>query len=471
MLTMVGVAAAVLVAAQPAPAQAQTYGEVAAQYARDHLVGLTYGFPGFDMSYTTVDCSSSAWIAWNSALPGAVPAKDTNDMYAYFLGKPETLIYVGTNTLSATSLLPGDLLFWDISSSSVKNPDHVAIYLGDNQILQTALGQDSTTQTTRGINTNQNERKPYAVRPSAGGGTSSGDLTGATTPGWNTVALANNYISTGNFAIATKPGVRYAFWRGADGRLQQGTWNGSAWSVYSHTFNAGSATYPNLSVAVNSSGWTSVAWRSSTSTIGLAYWGGSSWIVTSVPTQGHSVESDVALVERAGKRDVFWRGEGGQLYQATWNGSSWVVQVPAVSLAVHADSGLAAVADSTGATAVAWKRSATSFGFSYWNGAKWATSSVWTGAGNASITSNIALDDRSGTRDVFWRGADGLLYQATFNGASWSIGSRPVQLGTASNLQLSASTSATGATSVSWNQGDGTMGIAYWDGSQWVTKK
>ena len=324
----------------------------------------------------------------------------------------------------------------------------------------------------------------YTQRISAfvtpGGLEASGGSTGATDASWAVVALpdAVDYVSSGNFAISKKPGVRYAFWRGADGSLQQGTWGGQSWSLAPlPDISAGSADYPNLSTAVNSSGDTSVAWRSNTSTIGVAYYS-QSWQTATVPTDGHSVDSDVALVERSGKRDVFWRGENDQLYQATQNVSTkaWsAVQEPAVILGTdddkYVDASLSAVANSNGYTAVSWKRSATSFGFAYWNGTKWVTETVQTGGGDAAMKSNIAMDDRSGMRDVFWRGADGFLYQATWNGSTWGVGVLPVYLGTDAGLQLSASTSSTGATSVSWNQSDGTMGIAYWNGSQWVTEK
>lgn len=143
------------------PAHAQTYGEAAAQYARDHLVGVPYAYG--KRSVTGFDCSGGVYLAWAAAKPGLVGSGTSKSQYSGTGDK----IYVGTGTtLSNGSLLPGDLLFWGTGASAA-SIYHVAIYLGSGQILQTT-DPDGTASWVGSINDNKSTRVAYALRPLAG---------------------------------------------------------------------------------------------------------------------------------------------------------------------------------------------------------------------------------------------------------------------------------------------------------------
>ncbi len=141
------------------PATAATYttlGDVAATYAREHLVGRPYlwGYRGED----GFDCSGSAYLAWKHAVPGKV----RNDWSARQYDGDGTRVYVGTGSrLKESALRAGDLLFWsrDGRTSGIY---HVALYLGDGEILQTASGRTSWITS---MNFNLSGRMPYALRP------------------------------------------------------------------------------------------------------------------------------------------------------------------------------------------------------------------------------------------------------------------------------------------------------------------
>ncbi|WP_082097028.1 FG-GAP-like repeat-containing protein [Demequina gelatinilytica] len=163
-LAMIALGIAALAAAAtgaPAAAAAQpTYGQAAAAYAKANLVGRPYrsGYRGED----AFDCSGSVYLAWKHALPGRVEEVASRDQY---LGAGKR-IQVGTGTaLAASYLRAGDLLFWS-KDGTVAGIYHVAMYLGDGTLLQTASGRDSFIG---GLNYAPSLRMPVAVRPQGAG--------------------------------------------------------------------------------------------------------------------------------------------------------------------------------------------------------------------------------------------------------------------------------------------------------------
>lgn len=142
--------------APPATAATVTAGDVAAYYARNSLVGVDYDLGGREEN--SFDCSGSVYLAWKHALPGVVGYGSSSSQYR----TSGTKIHVGRNTtLKSSALKPGDLMFW---SETGKVPDisHVAMYLGNGQILQTAKGKRSWIGS---LNFNKGERMAYALRP------------------------------------------------------------------------------------------------------------------------------------------------------------------------------------------------------------------------------------------------------------------------------------------------------------------
>ncbi len=133
-----------------------TAGEAAAYYARNYLVGKKYVLGGREES--RFDCSGSVYLAWKQVLPGVVGAGSSKSQFS----TPGTKITVGTGTtLKSSDLKPGDLMFWS-DTGRVKHIDHVAIYLGNGQILQTADGKRSWIG---GVNDNKDTRLSRVVRP------------------------------------------------------------------------------------------------------------------------------------------------------------------------------------------------------------------------------------------------------------------------------------------------------------------
>ncbi len=139
-----------------------TYGEVAAAYAKANLVGRPYR--AAYRSEDAFDCSGSVYLAWKHALPGLVEEVASRDQYR---GGGER-IAVGTGTLlSASDLSAGDLLFWS-KDGTVAGIYHVAMYLGDGTLLQTASGRDAFIG---GLNYAPSLRMPFAIRPEGAGAT------------------------------------------------------------------------------------------------------------------------------------------------------------------------------------------------------------------------------------------------------------------------------------------------------------
>lgn len=115
------------------------------------------------------DCSALVQAAWGAA--GVSIGRDT---YAQ-----ATLTRV-----SKSSMRPGDLLLYDIPGDSQPNPNHVAMYMGNGQVIE-ATASLTATQTIlsgakRGVNTSyESQRDAYitsVVRPAPG------DVAGGTTP-------------------------------------------------------------------------------------------------------------------------------------------------------------------------------------------------------------------------------------------------------------------------------------------------
>lgn len=144
-----------LVPATPAQA-APTLGEQAAAYARTYLLGKPYD--GSGRTTLAFNCSGSTYLAWSSVAPGHVQPGSSASQYN---GTGERIWLGRGNTINGASLLPGDLLFW----STTGNPEdiyHVAIYLGNDEILQTNVGRLSWIGH---VNNDRNTRMPYAIRP------------------------------------------------------------------------------------------------------------------------------------------------------------------------------------------------------------------------------------------------------------------------------------------------------------------
>ncbi|WP_062530357.1 FG-GAP-like repeat-containing protein [Demequina rhizosphaerae] len=143
-------------APRAAAASSTTYGELAAAYARANLVGKPYwwgyrGEHGFD-------CSGSVYLAWKHAIPGQVEPTWSARQYE---GRGKRIAVGRGTALTASSLAPGDLLFWS-SNGTTAGIYHVAMYVGGGQILQTGSG---TTSSLSSMNFNAGGRMPYAIRP------------------------------------------------------------------------------------------------------------------------------------------------------------------------------------------------------------------------------------------------------------------------------------------------------------------
>lgn len=115
------------------------------------------------------DCSALVQAAWRAA--GVTIGRDT---YAQ-----ATLTKV-----PKSSMRPGDLLLYDIPGDSQPNPNHVAMYMGNGQVIE-ATASLTATQTIlsgakRGVNTSyESQRDAYitsVVRPAPG------DVAGGTPP-------------------------------------------------------------------------------------------------------------------------------------------------------------------------------------------------------------------------------------------------------------------------------------------------
>lgn len=128
-------------------------GEIAADYARNNLVGKTYSYGG--RSTSSFDCSGSVYLAWNHARSGLVSSSSSKNQY----NGTGTKIAIG----SGSSLLPGDLVFWS-SNGSASQIYHVAIYLGNGEVLQTSSSRRSWIGS---VNDDKSNRMTHALRPSS----------------------------------------------------------------------------------------------------------------------------------------------------------------------------------------------------------------------------------------------------------------------------------------------------------------
>lgn len=151
-LLVVGVS----IAQGSATAHAATPGEKAASYARSSLVGKPYVLGGSKTS--GFDCSGAVYLAWKKGKANVVPRTSSADLYKNAKGFKKIAITKGA-TLAANALKPGDLVFWAYNGNKV---NHVAIYLGKGEILQTQSGKKSWIGS---VNDGKASRMPYALRP------------------------------------------------------------------------------------------------------------------------------------------------------------------------------------------------------------------------------------------------------------------------------------------------------------------
>ncbi len=228
------------------------------------------------------------------------------------------------------------------------------------------------------------------------------------------------------------------FVQGLDNRLWERYWNGSAWnwvdtgrSVDGEPLilargNIGSTAGGDIRLNVFVRGADRRLWE--------RYWDGSawSWVDTGRMVAGRPValvRGDLASVSGSDVRiNLFVRGEDYKLWERYWNGSSWtwvdtgmyVSDDPVVivrgDLGSVAGSGIRINLFVKGLDGKLWER--------YWNGSSWSWNDTGRGiVGRPSILMRGATHTVTGSDvriNLFARGTDGRLWERYWNGTTWS---------------------------------------------------
>jgi hypothetical protein len=278
--------------------------------------------------------------------------------------------------------------------------------------------------------------------------------------------------------------------RGAEGRLWERQWNGSAWSwndtgrdvmgrVVALTHgNSASVAGPDIRSYLFVQGTDRILWE--------RYWNGAAWAWNDT---GRLVDGEPLVIARGNlgaidsgglRINLFVRGLEGRLWERYWNGSAWSWSDTGMAVAgnpaavVYGDREDVGADDLRmrvfvrGADGKLWER--------YWNGSAWS----WLDAGKEVTEDPIVLAQGSlGSTDesrirllLFVKGKDGKLWERYWNGSTWTwidhgrgIVGRPVALVHGNT----AAVSSAGVRISLFVQGsDGKLWEHYWTGSAWT---
>jgi hypothetical protein len=260
-------------------------------------------------------------------------------------------------------------------------------------------------------------------------------------------------------------GQQMVFWKGGDGNLAAGYWNGSTWSEQNigsaHGF--GQLYSPPGAVYQPSSGWIQVFWEGPGHTLYQAILDTStgSWVGGWNLNVGSSVYSQPTAAVTGSQVDVYWTDSTGHLEEAVWNGSAWV-QFNLGSNFWNIASAPTVSDQSSGQNDVFWTDTAGNLDEGVWNGAIWVGFNIPVGL----ISSQPAttLEPSTGFQDVFWDNS-GSLKETVYNGAVWETFTIPGATG----MATAPTATAWGTqTDVYWTDSGGNLQEAVWNGAAWV---
>jgi hypothetical protein len=297
-------------------------------------------------------------------------------------------------------------------------------------------------------------------------------------------------IVRGHAAGPAGAGIRVnLFVRRSDGKLWERYWNGSAWSLVDtgkETFgravvlmrgNQHSTSGADIRINLFVEGADRKLWE--------RYWNGSAW---SWNDTGKQVDGEPLVISRGNvdspeggtlRINLLVRGLDGKLWERYWNGSAWSwvdagKQVAGDPIAIVRGDVEGVEANDLrinvfvrGTDGTLWER--------YWNGASWA----WADTGKkvaddpvAIVRGNSGSPDGGGIRINLWvKGLDGKLWERYWNGSAWSWNDTGKGIvGRAVPVVRGNTESAAGA-DIRINlflQGtDGKLWERYWNGSTW----
>lgn len=309
---------------------------------------------------------------------------------------------------------------------------------------------------------------------------------------WQQRAVESSIVTMQGYAADPgSVGVRLnVYTRGAEGRLWERQWNGSAWTwndtgrdvlgraVHLTHGNNASVAGPDVRRYLFVQGTDRRLWE--------RYWNGVAWTWNDTNRQVDGepvmlVRGNLGSIDSPGIRlHLFVRGLEGRLWERQWNGSAWSWNDAGMAISgrpagvVYGDREDIGAEDTRirlfvrGADGRLWER--------YWNGSAWS----WLDAGREVTEDPIVLAQGSlGSTDesrirllVFVKGKDGKLWERYWNGSTWTwidhgrgIVGQPVAV-THGN---SASVSSAGIRISLFVQGsDGKLWERFWTGSAWT---
>jgi Lysozyme like domain len=259
----------------------------------------------------------------------------------------------------------------------------------------------------------------------------------------------------------------YAFWSGTGSSADLEEAQGAAVSSLSGPFNRGMGPLGSApAVGVDGNGHTYVYWKGTDGDLWEGYWNGSDWVGPFNRGMGTLGSQPSVAVTQSGTAFVFWKGTNGDLYEA---------QGPADgALSGPFDRGMgplgsapAAGVDGNGHTYVYWEGSDGDLWEGYWNGSGWV-GPFDRGMGPLGSQPSVAMTP-SATAYVFWKGTNGDLYQA--QGPADGALSGPTSLGMGPlGSAPAAGVDGFGDTFVYWEGTSPSDALweAYWNGSGWV---
>ena len=297
-------------------------------------------------------------------------------------------------------------------------------------------------------------------------------------------------IARGNVGSPNASTLRInLFMRGRDGKLMERYWNGSGWSWVDTgkevlgepaivvRGNKASTSGSDIRINLFVQGADGKLWE--------RYWNGSAW---SWVDTGKMVDGDPVVIVRGNagatsgsdiRINLFVRGQDGKLWERYWNGSAWawvdtgkLVEGTPVAL-VRGDVQDVEANDLRinlfvrGADGKLWER--------YWNGSGWSWVDTGKNVADDPVViarGNLGSPDAANLRvNLFVRGQDGKLWERYWNGSAWSwvdtgkgAAGRPAILVRGN----AASTSGTAIRINLFVQGtDGKLWERYWNGSAW----
>ena len=247
--------------------------------------------------------------------------------------------------------------------------------------------------------------------------------------GWAAAAvpLGMGPMASQPFAGVDATGHYFVFWKGTDGKLREGYFDGAKWQG-PVAFSQFGVMLSQPAVAVAPNGHLYVFWKGPDGSLIEASSNGTTWTGPVNLGMGPLGSAPCVNLDANEHAYVYWRGVDHGLWEGYTDGTKWIgpLKIPAVA---NVDSAPDGDLLSSGAQGIYWKGTDNALWSLIWTGASWTTP-VSVGMGPLNSRPLLVANSTSGLTWVYWRGTDQKIWGAAWTGTQWAGPTSVPQMGT-----------------------------------------